>query len=107
MKPLTIQEIKRRQRTIVFGDPAIRPADQEHLHGHPADRSGLPVCGLKGDNFDGHDYLVDAARGGAMGAIVERPPVEPIPNFHVIGVMNARRALGLLATFVRSRCDRK
>src|SRR5207302_1707809 len=50
---------------------------------------------------DGHDFLPDAAARGAVAALVEEPPKKLLPNLHLIGVDNTRRALGRLATFVR------
>lgn len=49
---------------------------------------------LRGDNFDGHDFLDEAARLGAAAAITERD-TDAYPGY--VRVADARRALGLLA----------
>ena len=76
MKPLTLQQI----RQAVGGQaltraPDGRAAGRGGLHRHAADasRSSLFVA-LKGEQFDGHDFLPDAAAGGAVAALVEQPP---------------------------------
>ncbi len=49
---------------------------------------------LRGDNFDGNDFLEDAARQGAAAAITERD-TDAFPGY--VRVTDGRRALGLLA----------
>ncbi len=74
---------------------------------HGADRTFDGVCtdtrtlaagelfvALKGSNFDGGDYLAEAARRGAAGALVARRTDEAIPQ---IAVADTRLALGELA----------
>jgi len=55
---------------------------------------------LKGPNFDGADYLPEAAERGAAGAVVEREGDAPLP---ALVVADARRALGRLAQDWRRR----
>lgn len=55
---------------------------------------------LKGQRFDGHDFLLDALRGGS-GALVSTPPVEPPRGRTLILVKNTLRALQDLARAVR------
>ena len=56
---------------------------------------GLFVA-LKGESFDGHDYLAQAAEKGARAALVERP-VDQIPGLSIIQVRSTVAALGALA----------
>jgi len=49
---------------------------------------------LKGDSFDGHDYIDQAKQAGAVGAIVHEDVVTSLP---VIKVEDTRKALGGLA----------
>ncbi|MHC4606879.1 MAG: UDP-N-acetylmuramoyl-tripeptide--D-alanyl-D-alanine ligase [Planctomycetota bacterium] len=53
---------------------------------------------LRGPNFDGHDYMVEAFRRGAVAAIARRPVPAPGP---VIVVDNVLTALGNLAGVYR------
>lgn len=57
---------------------------------------------LKGPNYDGHDFLPDAARSGAAGALVADARNVPLPY---IPVQDTRRALGKLAAFWRGQFD--
>ena len=52
---------------------------------------------LRGERFDGHDFLPQAAAGGAVAALV----ATPTPSLPCIQVADTRRALGKLAQFVR------
>jgi UDP-N-acetylmuramoyl-tripeptide--D-alanyl-D-alanine ligase len=57
---------------------------------------GALFVALRGDRFDGHDYLAAVAQSGAKAAIVRRgtPPVAPLTLYEVEDPL---RALGLLA----------
>ena len=57
---------------------------------------------LRGDTFDGHDYLAAAAAGGAVAALVDRD-VPAVAGLTLVRVDDARAAMGRLATFVRRR----
>ncbi len=62
---------------------------------------------LKGPNFDAHEFLDDAMRGGACAAVVaRRNPLwrdfrQGNPGFPLVSVRNTERALGDLAGEVR------
>lgn len=55
---------------------------------------------LRGERFDGHDFITQAHAGGAVAALVERSGTWPLP--HVL-VDDTRLALGRLAAAVRAR----
>jgi len=58
----------------------------------------LLFVALKGDNFDGHDHVADAAARGARAALVARPLDIALPQ---IVVADPQLALGALATAVQ------
>jgi UDP-N-acetylmuramoyl-tripeptide--D-alanyl-D-alanine ligase len=51
---------------------------------------------LKGDRFDAHDFLADAAQRGATGAVV-RSGTKPVPGLTLYEVPDTLAALGALA----------
>ncbi len=57
---------------------------------------------LRGERFDGHDFLEAAAAGGAAGAMVDRRYSGPFP-LPVVVVEDSKRALGDLARRWRAR----
>jgi len=64
---------------------------------------------LKGDRFDAHDFLADAAAAGCVAAIVRhdaRIARSVLANIGggVIGVRDTTEALGQLAAYHRARC---
>jgi UDP-N-acetylmuramoyl-tripeptide--D-alanyl-D-alanine ligase len=77
-------------RRVCTDSRATRPGD-------------LFVC-LRGPNFDGHEFAVDAVRRGAVAVVAEADPAGnrelTVP---VVRVDNARRALGQLAAAHRQR----
>lgn len=58
---------------------------------------------VKGPRFDGHDFLQQAIKGKAAGAVVENGVVEPSGNFSVIRVASTVSALQDLARTVRRK----
>ncbi|MDH5423644.1 MAG: UDP-N-acetylmuramoyl-tripeptide--D-alanyl-D-alanine ligase [Gammaproteobacteria bacterium] len=59
---------------------------------------------LKGENFDGHEYLQLASEKGAVAAIVDRKIEADLP---VIVVQDTKLALGRLATYWRQKLQLK
>jgi UDP-N-acetylmuramoyl-tripeptide--D-alanyl-D-alanine ligase len=57
---------------------------------------------IRGEKFDGHDFVSEAARIGAAGAIVEKAPAGLPPSFCVIAVADTIRALQALAAGYRA-----
>lgn len=61
---------------------------------------------IKGENFDGHDFIQSAVDRGAAGLFVESTKVEKIKSQNkaaVIEVENAKYAMGELARYYRKR----
>lgn len=86
----------------------------ELLSGSPATRfqrvntdsrqtqAGDLFIALTGEHFDGHAFLVEVAKKGAVAVVVERGrKLEPLPGCAVIQVANARPALGQLGAAYR------
>jgi UDP-N-acetylmuramoyl-tripeptide--D-alanyl-D-alanine ligase len=57
---------------------------------------------LRGERFDGHDYVDEAVRRGAVAALTSRPIAGVLPIAQVV-VRDTRLALGLLAAHWRRR----
>ncbi len=62
--------------------------------------AGELFIALKGERFDGHDFIKDACEHGACAAIVEESDNEMLP---MIVVKDTRSAMGTLAQHWRSR----
>lgn len=56
---------------------------------------------LRGENFDGHTFIAEAARRGAVGAIGEEFPSNLLPGFTSIRVPDALHALQQMAAEYR------
>jgi UDP-N-acetylmuramoyl-tripeptide--D-alanyl-D-alanine ligase len=72
---------------------------------------GSLFVALRGERFDAHDFLEDAARSGARAALVDRPlPPERMASLAAAGmtlveVDDSRRAFGRLGRWHASRCN--
>lgn len=80
------------------GDVALHGVCQDSR----AVRAGDLFLAWKGVDRDGHDYIEDAVRGGAVAVVVERPVDVTIPQ---LVVSNGRRAAALAATEVVGRAS--
>lgn len=49
---------------------------------------------LKGEHFDGHDYVEQAVQSGAAAVVVNKPQVVPVPQVIVEDTLDALAALG-------------
>ncbi len=104
MKPLSLQDIRlavagKSVGPLSRGLPAVQSVCTDTRQMKPASL----FIALRGERFDGHQFLEQAAAGGAIAAVVDKAPDREIPNFHVIVVNDTRAALGKLATFVRKQ----
>ena len=61
---------------------------------------GALFVALRGDRFDGHDYVAQAVERGAAAVLVERPLDVAVPQ---VIVADSKRALGLAAAAWRAR----
>jgi UDP-N-acetylmuramoyl-tripeptide--D-alanyl-D-alanine ligase len=65
-------------------------------------RAGELFFALKGDRFDGHDYVDDVAKKGVAAVVVERGRLKVTPpGCGVVAVDDSRRALGRLGAAYR------
>jgi UDP-N-acetylmuramoyl-tripeptide--D-alanyl-D-alanine ligase len=66
------------------------------------DCSGQLFIALKGERFDGHDYVTSAFENGAVAALVESHHDSDIPQ---IIVLDCKQAMAMLANFWRHNCS--
>lgn len=64
---------------------------------------GMLFVALKGERFDGHDYVREVLARGAVGAMVEQAWAAANPGLPLLPVNDTRLALGQLAAAWRSR----
>ncbi|MBU0752536.1 MAG: UDP-N-acetylmuramoyl-tripeptide--D-alanyl-D-alanine ligase [Gammaproteobacteria bacterium] len=64
---------------------------------------GMLFVALKGERFDGHDYVRDVLAQGAAGALVARDWAAANPDLPLVAVDDTRPALGKLAAHWRAR----
>ena len=107
MKPLTLQEIR---RTVGGRSTRALPAADITVEAICTDTRQMKpdslFIALHGENFDGHEYLQQAAAAGATAALVSKVPDNAPPKLCLIVVPDTRIALGKVATLVRKslRC---
>src|SRR3972149_10948058 len=100
MRTLTINEIiEATGGRVIYGN-----SDQNVFTGVSIDsrttREGELFIALKGQKFDGHDFLMDAMKNG-RGAIVSTPPAVPVRGRTIVHVKNTLKALQDVAHYVR------
>ncbi|MBU1853288.1 MAG: UDP-N-acetylmuramoyl-tripeptide--D-alanyl-D-alanine ligase, partial [Candidatus Omnitrophica bacterium] len=72
-------------------------------------KSGELFLAIKGERFDGHNFVLDAVSKGAGGVLVQQGCITnsnfKIPDISFISVPDSVKALGDIAYFHRSRFD--
>jgi len=66
---------------------------------------GALFVALRGERFDGNDFVDEAIQGGAAAVVCTRPPARVKQSTAVVVVDDTLRALGDLAAFHRRRFD--
>src|SRR5258706_10059268 len=108
MKPLSIHDV----RNAVSGKalnplPNFFPPVSAICTDTRAMSPASVFVAIKGEKHDAHQFLAQAAAGGAVWAIVQDKPAVIPPKLHVIQVKDTRVALGKLATLVRKQMHGK
>ncbi|MEZ5502637.1 MAG: UDP-N-acetylmuramoyl-tripeptide--D-alanyl-D-alanine ligase [Halioglobus sp.] len=96
MRPLLLSELSQPLAAQLLGpDCEIGGVSTDSRTVQPGDL----FVALRGDHFDGHDYLAQVASAGAVAALVSRDLDLPLSRLQVD---NTQRALGLLGAYNRS-----
>jgi UDP-N-acetylmuramoyl-tripeptide--D-alanyl-D-alanine ligase len=108
MKPLSIRQV---QQTVAGKALTAIPADAPLVtavctNSKQMEKGSLFIA-LRGDKHNAHEFLPDAAAGGAIAALVEEPPADVLPNVALIQVPDTRAAMGKLARHVRKQLRAK
>jgi UDP-N-acetylmuramoyl-L-alanyl-D-glutamate--2,6-diaminopimelate ligase len=81
--------------SVVRGEEGVRVTGVSHDSRQVS--AGDLFVAMKGDHFDGHDYIEEAVSRGAVAVICERMVDQPIPQ---VLVCNGRAALGSVSAEV-------
>ncbi|CAN5373655.1 UDP-N-acetylmuramoyl-tripeptide--D-alanyl-D-alanine ligase [soil metagenome] len=108
MKPATLEQIRQ-----AIGGKALAPIPKTA----PAvsvvctdTRMLQPGClfvALKGEKYDAHAFIPEAAAKGAIAAVVQDVPAQSMPNLVLIKAADTRVALGKIANFARKHMSCK
>ena len=104
-----------RELASAIGGSLVSGLEDMPARGFSTDTRKLSVgdifLALRGENFDGHNFLGEAINAGAAGVIVENDTVKPEKfsgkNFTVIIVPSTLKALGDLALWWRREWGKK
>ncbi len=103
MKPLKLDEIASAMEARPLGQPGRITIDRVATDSRQI-RQGDLFFAIRGERFDGHDYVAAAIDRGAMAAVVCEPDRVPA-DLHQLGLLllvdETTRALGRLASFHR------
>lgn len=104
MKPMTLQQVR-----LAVAGRSVGPLSQDmpEVHAVCTDTRDMKqrslFVALRGERFDGHDFLAEARAGGAIAAVIDRDVRTAPDGLTLIRVDDTRKALGRLARFVRKQ----
>src|ERR1700721_422234 len=101
MKSISLEEVCRAVRGKIQENPSVRFFNSISTDSRRMTPKALFVA-LRGDNFDGHAFLSQAASAGAAAAIVDHLP-QIRAGLPCIVVDDTRKALGRLGALVRKQ----
>jgi UDP-N-acetylmuramoyl-tripeptide--D-alanyl-D-alanine ligase len=102
MTPLSLEQVRRAVDGRTVGALPSMSIATVCTDGRQKSPQSLFVA-LRGENFDGHAFIPQAAASGAVAALVDCMPAQPDERIQYIQVADTRRALGRLAQYVRSQ----
>lgn len=94
MKPIRLAQVARWCGGRLHGDDAEVDAVSTDTRTLAADGRRVLFVALRGENFDGHEHVANAAARGAVAALVEREVDAPVAQ---VVVADSERALGAFA----------
>lgn len=102
MKPLTLVQIRHAVQGRPLTPPPTAPPTVTSVctDTRQLSRNCLFIA-LRGERFDGHEFISQAVAGGAVAALVEEAPANLPSDVYLIQVKSTRRAMGQLANCVR------
>jgi UDP-N-acetylmuramoyl-tripeptide--D-alanyl-D-alanine ligase len=104
MEPRSLQQVARDcAGTLSGGDPATLV--QRVCTDSRSVRTGDLFVALRGERFDGHDFLRDVAGQGAAAAVVDSPAPPDSARLTSVLVDDTRAALGRMAAAYRVQFD--
>jgi UDP-N-acetylmuramoyl-tripeptide--D-alanyl-D-alanine ligase len=98
MNPINLAEICR----VVDAPAPALPASISAVFTDTRQKSASALfVALRGEKFDGHDFLKAASEGGAVAALVDRDGLQCPASLQLVRVKDTRRAMGALARHIR------
>ncbi len=106
----TVKELREALKSEIINDnlSALKSIKSVIIDSRKAEQNSMFIA-LKGDNNDGHDYLLQVFENGSELAIIESEALykKYKNNFHLILVKNTFKALHKLASYSRKRTKAK
>ena len=108
MIPLTLRQIRQAMggKALTVISDSLPPITSISIDSRNIEKDALFVA-IRGEKFDGHQFLEQAAGGGALAAVVDSAPANAPASLALIHVPNTRLALGRLAKHIRQQLRAK
>jgi UDP-N-acetylmuramoyl-tripeptide--D-alanyl-D-alanine ligase len=105
---LTIKDIFNIPTSEIFNPDSFKPVNSVLIDSRNITKNSLFVA-LKGDRFDGHDFLRDAVKNGISAAVINKKKYKNFEDMDIpiITVNDTTKALGDIAAMWRSKLKTK
>ncbi|OGU77066.1 MAG: hypothetical protein A2W11_07585 [Ignavibacteria bacterium RBG_16_35_7] len=105
---LTIKDFFQLKGAVLYDAERIRPVTKVSIDSRNVSPGSLFIA-IKGDKFDGHDFVIDAVKKGAAAVLINSDKLNSCENIDVpiITVSDTTLALGELAAIWRKKLKTK
>jgi UDP-N-acetylmuramoyl-tripeptide--D-alanyl-D-alanine ligase len=105
---LTIEDFFQLKSAVLYDAEKIKPVTKVAIDSRNVPSGSLFIA-IKGDKFDGHDFIIDAVNKGAVVVLINGDKLSSLENIDVpvITVSDTTLALGELAAIWRRKLETK
>jgi UDP-N-acetylmuramoyl-tripeptide--D-alanyl-D-alanine ligase len=105
---LTIKDLFNLPGSVIYNPDSFKPIKHVTIDSRDVKKGSLFVA-IKGEKFDGHDFVKEALNNGALAVVIENKSLNRFMNLKIpfIAVQNTSKSLGDIAKVWRTKLDTK
>ncbi|MEK6552951.1 MAG: Mur ligase family protein, partial [Bacteroidota bacterium] len=105
---ITIEDLFNISSAVIYNPDAFKPVSNVEIDSRRVKKGSLFIA-IKGEKYDGHDFILDALKKGANSVVIDSRKLKKFSflEIPVVAVNNTIRAYGELAKIWRNKISAK